>query len=260
MTNRLFAQGLALASVATLVAIAGCDMANLPGSTKPSSAPSSSPSSAPSATPAPLNTIYGKANFGGGDTGAEVSLFLKFFNGTSFVKQNQTTLSDTKGNYSFADLTLASGKYQVCYDDGGQEVTASDVNTVGVLVGESFQYTAGTPASKSFDLKWEFSPTVAPNATFTKGGTFSWANNSYFPGAEYQLAVADASKSIKFSSAWATSTSRTWNGKAGSETDSPAGSVMAGQAYYQIKFRKAGTAYGGEGYYGQTKWVPITIN
>lgn len=80
------------------------------------------------------------------------------------------------------------------------------------------------------------------------------------PRGRYQLAVADASKSIKFSSAWATATSRTWNGKAGSETDSPAGSVMAGPAYYQIKFRKAGTAYGGEGYYGQTKWVPITIN
>ncbi len=191
-----------------------------------------------------------------------VALFLKFYNGSAFIKPGIITSSDAAGSYAFTSSTLVSGMYQVCYDDGGQEVTSSDVNTVGVLVGESFSYTAGTAIEKNFDLKWEFRPTVAPNATFTTGGTFSWSNNANFPGAEYQLAVADAGKSVRFSSAWSSSTSRSWNGRMGTETDTPAGASMSGQAYYQVKFRKAGTVYGsqGQGFYGQTKWVPITIN
>ncbi|MNY74611.1 hypothetical protein D3C86_2136780 [compost metagenome] len=78
--------------------------------------------------------------------------------------------------------------------------------------------------------------------------------------AEYQLLVADNDKKAVWSSTWVKTTSFNWNGKRGSEIATPTTNYTGvGRHFYQIKFRKANTSYGKEGYYGQTKWVPFFV-
>lgn len=203
------------------------------------------------------STVSGRVTFGGGNPGQALTIGLKKFDGSTYQKLATTTRTDNQGNYAFSDPTLSGGRYQAMYDDGGQEVTDATVNTVGAYVTEAKE----SPATQNFDVKWEFAPSITPNSTFTVGtSTFGFAANPNAPGAEYQIAVADANKSVKWSSAWASTTSFGWNGKEGSETNSPTGvDRAAGKHYYQVKFRKAGTSFGGAGFYGQTKWVPFTL-
>ncbi|MBO9539403.1 hypothetical protein J7643_02285 [bacterium] len=230
--------GIAVTGAAVIGTLAGC------------------PTGVPSVTPG-SQIVSGRVTFGGGNPGQDLTIGLKKFDGSAYQKLSQTTKTDTSGNYAFTDTSLTSGKYQAFYDDGGQEVTDATVNTVGVYVSEA----KDSPATINFDVQWAFSPSVTPNAVFTVGtSTFGFAANTHAPGAEYQVAVADANKSVKWSSAWANTTSFSWNGKEGSETNTPTGADRpTGKHYYQIKFRKAGTTFGGAGFYGQTKWVPFTL-
>ncbi|HEY9898289.1 MAG TPA: hypothetical protein V6D00_03825 [Pantanalinema sp.] len=231
--------GIALAGAIGTSALAGCPTTTVPGITPGS------------------QIVSGRITFGAADPGQELTVGLKKFDGSAYQKLTQTTKTSNAGNYAFTDTTLSSGKYQAFYDDGGQEVTDATVNTVGAYVSEA----KDSPATINFDVKWAFSPSIAPNSTFTAGtSTFGFAANSNASGAEYQVAVADGNKSVKWSSAWASTTSFSWNGKEGSETNTPTGADRAaGKHYYQIKFRKAGTTFGGAGFYGQTKWVPFTL-
>lgn len=230
----------AAAGMLAVAAIAGCPTTTVPGITPGSSIAS------------------GRVTFGAADPGQELTIGLKKFDGSTYQKLTQTTKTDTKGNYAFTDSALTSGKYQALYDDGGQEVTDATVNTVGAYVSE----VKDSPATINFDVKWAFSPTITPNSTPTIGtSTFGFAVNDNAPDAEYQVAVANSGKSVQWSSAWAKTTSFSWNGKAGSETNSPTGADQAnGKYFYQIKFRKPGTTFGGAGFYGQTKWVPFNIS
>lgn len=235
--------GRAIAAAVSVTALAGCPTMIPPG-TVPGAAP-----------------ISGRITFNGGNPGQALTLGLKKFDGSAWQKLSRTTTTDNSGNYSFTGTDITAGRYQVFYDDQGTTVTDPTVNTVGIYNSQGADVTSGASASIGFDVGWTFSPSIAPNATFTVGtSTFGFAANTNAPGAEYQVAVGDANKSVRWSSAWATTTSFSWNGKEGSETNAPTGADRpAGAHFYLIKFRKAGTAFGGDGFYGQTKWVPFTL-
>lgn len=236
-------RGIALMALTAVSLAPGCG--NLPGATTPPAGG--------------VPSIGGRITFKGGNPGQALALSLKKFDGSAWQRQSNTTTTDINGNYTFNSLN--NGRYQVFYDDQGQVVTDPQVNTVGVYVSTGVDVASGSTATSNFDVSWPFNPSIAPNAAFTVGtSTFGFAANGNAPGAEYQVLVGDSNKSAVWSSAWASTTSFGWNGNRGTETNSPTGAKEgSGTHFYQVKFRKAGTVYGGDGYYGQTKWVPFTL-
>lgn len=245
--------GMAFAGTLAVVALAGC----------PNVLPAATNSASPSPSASAL--LSGRITFGSADPGDALKLGLKKFNGSTYDKLSVTTTTDTKGNYAFTDSTLTAGKYQVFYDDGGQVMGTADVNTVGAYVSAAVEASSSATQSVNFDVKWLISPTITPGAAYQVGtSSFGWAANTNAPNAEYQVLVADAASSSVFSSAFKTRTSLDWNGKKSSandtDKDAPTGATVAsGQYYYQIKFQKGGTTYLGDGFYGQTKWIPFHI-
>lgn len=214
----------------------------------------------PTATPAQLEGVVTHL---GQAPGTALTLGLKRYDGALFQRVGTTVQTETSGQFRFRGL--AAGRYQVLYDDQGELVNRADVNTVGAYVDAEVQVVelaAGQTASSSFDVGWNLSPTIKPEDAFRPGSAdrFSFGAKYGAPTVEYQLLVADASKSAVWSSAWAMSTSFAWNGQRGSEVAVPTTSYLGlGVHYYQVKFRKAGTSFGGAGGYGQTKWIPFQL-
>lgn len=231
----------------SLAVLAGCG--SLPGATGPGTSPDAS--------------LTGRVTHLGKAPNQEVPLGLKRFDGSTYQKLALTTRSNRQGDYSFTALT--PGKYQVFYDDQGEVVESADVNTVGAYVDAAVQVVEvgfGTPPHVSFDVGWDLAPTIKPNGTFrpSSADRFSFSSKYGASGVEYQILVANANKSSIWSSAWTASSSFAWNGNQGSQTNSPTGAYSGtGTHYYQVKFRKPGTTFGGEGAYGQTKWIPFSL-
>lgn len=243
----MFRKASVLVAATFAMTLLGCGQ--LPGTTTPPSAQDAQ--------------IRGRVTHLGKDPGAALSLALKRYDGATYQKIGTSTKSDNQGNYAFSALT--PGKYQVFYDDGGEVVTAADVNTVGAYVDASVQVVevgAGASATSNFDVGWDLSPTIKPADTYRIGGAdrFSFSSKYGTSGIEYQILVADSAKSSVWSSAWASTTSFSWNGNRGDTTASPTTSYGGtGDHFYQVKFRKSGTVFGKEGYYGQTKWIPFKV-
>ncbi|HEY9900711.1 MAG TPA: hypothetical protein V6D00_16145 [Pantanalinema sp.] len=243
----MFKKASALVLTVSALGLVGCGA--LPGTTTP-----------PSAKDAQIN---GRVTHLGKDPGQELTLSLKRFDGSSFQRLGTSTRSDRQGQYAFSGLS--AGKYQVFYDDQGEVVDAADVNTVGAYVDASVQVVeigANGSATSNFDVGWQLSPTIKPNDALRVGGSdrFSFSSKYGDSDAEYQVLVADGAKRSVWSSAWTKSTSFAWNGNGGSETNSPTQAYAGtGAHFYQVKFRKAATTFGGDGYYGQTKWIPFSV-
>ena len=237
---------LPLVATLSIIAMAGCT--SLPGST-------TTPTPAPSATTYQLS---GRITFQNGDPGQALSLGLKVYDGAKWQKETATYSTDASGDYGINGLT--PGWYQVFYDDGGQVVQTSAVNTTGMYNSASASVTTTGNATINFDVGWSFSPTIAPNANFQVGtSSFGWAANPNTPDAQYQVLICDdAASTSVWSSPWAATTTASWNG-VGNSGSYNGTTVPAGKYYYLIKFQKTGTSFGGDGYYGQTKWVPFNI-
>ncbi|MNK45295.1 hypothetical protein D3C87_640530 [compost metagenome] len=246
----MFKRTSVLALTLAMTALAGCG--DLPGSMTPGTGTGSNVS------------LLGRVTHLGQAPGQELSLGLKRFDGANFQKIGVTTRSTRQGDYQFQSLD--SGKYQVFYDDQGEVVDSADVNTVGAYVDAAVQVVEigmGAAPNVSFDVGWDLSPTIKPNATFRANASdrFSFSSKYGDTGVEYQILVADSGKSSVWSSAWTQSTSFSWNGNRGSETNAPTSAYTGtGSHYYQVKFRTPGTKFGGEGSYGQTKWIPFSLS
>ncbi|HEY9854376.1 MAG TPA: hypothetical protein V6D05_01475 [Stenomitos sp.] len=243
----MFRKASAIVAAAFAVSLVGCGQ--LPGTTTPPTAQDAQ--------------IRGRVTHLGKDPGQALTLALKRFDGSVYQKIGTSTKSDNAGNYGFSSLT--PGKYQVFYDDGGEIVTAADVNTVGAYVDASVQVVdvgSGASATSNFDVGWDLSPTIKPNDTYRVGSAdrFSFSSKYGVSNLEYQILVADSNRSSVWSSAWGSTTSFAWNGNRGDTTNSPSTTYGGtGSHYYQVKFRKIGTVFGKDGYYGQTKWIPFTL-
>jgi hypothetical protein len=263
--NRLFAQGLALASVASLVAIAGCDMANLPGSTKPSASPSSQPSVSPTNSPVQsASALQGRLTFAlnpnsNPDVSLKVGLKQKLAGGTAFSKIPTTADTDTSGNFAFNGLPDAD--YQLVYDDEGK-VAAASFNTTGVAVSDPVSVSASQSAipQKSMELSWDFSNAAPqPNASITRSAstTFSFPVKPGLGGnADYVVTL------------YPTTDTSSGALQSGSAYDKGSGTVsinmdltglQSGQRYFVVKYFKADGVFGGANFYGQTKPIPITL-
>ncbi|MNT57270.1 hypothetical protein D3C72_1946300 [compost metagenome] len=138
------------------------------------------------------------------------------------------------------------------------------MNTIDVYVSEpATASAAATDPMVSMDLQWNvgMSPDYAATIAVTDASTVSFTFNKIQNlDAEYQVTAYDSQKSAKWSSAWTTGTSINWNGKQGTNTNSPTGALMAaGQGYYNIKFRKKGGEYNGANFYGETQFIPVTF-
>lgn len=237
----------AIALTLTAAALAGCG--NLPGTTTPGGATDAS--------------ITGRVTHLGMAPGQALNLSLKRFDGAVYQKIGTSTKTTNNGDFDFR--ALPSGKYQVFYDDQGEVVMDRDVNTVGAYVDAAVQVVelaAGSTPLVNFDVGWSLSPTIGPNGSYRVGSAdrFSFSTKYGDESAEYQILVADSARSAVWSSAWGKTTSFAWNGNRGSETNSPSLSYGgSGDHFYQVKFRSPGTKFGGEGSYGQTKWIPFKV-
>jgi hypothetical protein len=174
-----------------------------------------------------------------------LSLHLKRLEGGNYVPVDTSEYSYRIGYGSESSTTyfaaLATGQYQVT---------------------RSIAIAAGDPTPLTFDVGWEVNPGIKANALFTSGqSAFTFAPKHDAENAEYQILVADYNKQSIWSSTWSGVRSIAWNGMRGDSTDEPTTPYAgAGLHYYQIKFREAGSTFGGSGYYGSTGWIPFYLS
>lgn len=211
--------------------------------------------------------LAGMVTRNGAPSDMPLPLGLKRWDGSGYVPVDGGMTGDGRGSYMFFGLT--PGQYQVVYDatKGYQDSTlAALVVSAPVQVGEIAQAPFG------LDAAWDLQASVGgPNGIhdFKPGDAFGFAPKASAPDAEYQVMVASASYSPAggppvyqpvWSSGWGPAGSVAWNGKMGPEVNDPAGpDAENGEYAYLVRFRKQGTVYGGEGYYGQSHWLPFHL-
>ncbi|MBO9541757.1 hypothetical protein J7643_14300 [bacterium] len=192
-------------------------------------------------------------------------LGLKRWDGEAFVPAEAGTARDEKGNTLFFGVT--PGRYQVVYD---ASTGFMDPSLAARVVSAPVQVSDMGQASFGLDVGWELRPSIGPTAKreFVPGfDAFAFAPKSGAPDAEYQVVVASASYTEGrptyqpvWSSAWGPAGSVAWNGKAGEEVSDPVGvDAPTGDYAYHVRFRKQGTAFGGEGSYGQSHWQSFRL-
>lgn len=178
------------------------------------------------------------------------------------------TTAQTNANGEFAFQSLAEGTYQPYWDDQGEITSDPGVNTAGIAVPDAVQVkSGGTAPNVNFDVAWPVNPNPTVNGSVALPYSFSWAPKPNLPGsAQYQVLVKQYNAGNKtvggdvWSSAWNSGNSVSWNGNAGTETNSPSGTkASAGDYVYQVKYRKSGGTYGGGNFFGQTKWIPFKV-
>ncbi|MBM3275835.1 MAG: hypothetical protein FJZ00_11825, partial [Candidatus Sericytochromatia bacterium] len=105
---------------ALAVAVAGCPLVNIPGTT-PTFA--GFPSTA---------SLTGRFTFGGSNPPQTLEAQYKEPGGARSTEKAKT---DGQGYFSFSRATDAK-EYQVIWDDGGQDASDDKVNTIGVYVSD----------------------------------------------------------------------------------------------------------------------------
>jgi hypothetical protein len=229
-------------AVTGVLAIAGCPLVNIPGTT-PTFA--GFPSTA---------ALTGRFTFGGNSPPQALEAGYKEPGGS---RSTEKATSDGQGYFSFAGAT--DGKeYQVIWDDQGQEASDDKVNTIGVYVSDAV--TAKKPPASTtnpqvqLDLKWEpltgsdASPKPAASVTKSASTKFTFATITNL-GATYQISLFNSTKGAVTPTASGTTSPLTVD----------TSSLAAGDYYYQIKFFKTGGTFGGKNFYGSTKYVKIKL-
>lgn len=216
-------------------------------------APTPTPSAAP--TPSPyVGRLAGRLTFQAGNPGQSLQVGLKYRpNGqTPFSKITKTATSTDSGEFTFTDL--ATGDYQVMWDDGGV-VAAAPFNTTGIAVSDpvALDDIQSSQATAGMELAWDFfSASPQPNATLqSRTVTFSWPAKTGVASPVYQVVIfQNAGDSALQSSTPTTGTTVNLT---------LSNSVAAGTRYYIVKYWKDGGTFGGSNYYGQTKPMPIIV-
>lgn len=245
--------GALVAATAAISVLAGCPMGT----------PNVTPTAAPTFEFDAASLLTGKVTYDGGKVEYADPNYTQQVEVKEAGATNRLTVKAPlqEGMYfQFKDLT-AGKAYQAIIDYTGAEPTkAEDVNAIRLYV--SAPATASTTATDpmlSFDLEWVLNPSPGFNATSSVPVAFSFSAIQNLE-AEYQVRVATTANSTVWSSAWGTGTSVSWNGKEGTETNTPGGTAAAAGKYkYQVKFRKKGGTYGGANVYGETQLIPFNL-
>jgi len=263
LTHRKFAQGLALVGVASLVAIAGCDVTKLPVGTSPSAAPTVSPSAGASTLPS-ASSLQGRLTFAlnaNSNPGMVLTVGLKHkpTGGSSFSKISKTAATDDSGNFALSGLD--NGDYQLVYDDEGK-VAAGTFNTTGVAVSDPVSVSASQSAipQKSLELSWDFTSAVpAPSSNLTRASASSFtfpAKPGLEASADYTVTVFQSSDT----SSGAIVSETVENKSSGDITVSlNTSAVPTGDRYFVVKYFKHGGGFGAANFYGQTKPIPVKV-
>ena len=188
--------------------------------------------------------------------GSSLIVGLNQFEGDTWKYLDSATRStDAAGSFAFEGLT--AGTYQVVWKGPETDLVDAAVDPLALYVSKDLVLPETNEATLSFDVGWAFNPSIKPDGVFMQGETFDFTPLGHVPDAEYQIIVADPNKQLLWSSAWGSATSFNWSGRTGTETNSPGGPTLQdfSMCHYMIKFRKAGATFGGNGPYGQTKWV-----
>jgi hypothetical protein len=166
--------------------------------------------------------------------------------------------------FQFISGVTADKAYQAISDYSGPAATdKTSLNMIRLMV--SSPATASTSATRpqvKMDLKWDINPSTGFDTKVTSYPVTFTHNALTLTGKEfqYQIQVVDSANSTVWGSAWSTSVSRSWNGKRGTETDTPTGAEVADGTYgYRIKFREMNGTYGGANIYGESQLIPLTI-
>lgn len=194
-------------------------------------------------------------------------LALKRWDGERYVPAKAGTMRDEHGAIQF--FGLEPGPHQLVYD---AQMGYQDPSLAALVVSAPVQVGEAGPAPFGLDVGWDLRPSVGgpnENHNFRPGvDAFGFGPKAGAPDAEYQVVVASASYSQDhppvyqpvWSSAWGPADSVAWNGKAGQEVDEPSGDDAGDGDYaYLVRFRKQGTTFGGEGYYGQSHWLSFRL-
>ncbi len=223
-----------------VVALAGCPLTGLPGSSTPTPGPT-----------APPNSLVGRFTFQGSAPPSTLTAqYNPVTNGTRGSRASVTASTDSEGNFYFNPIT--AGQYQIIWDDGGQAMTSTSDNTMGLYV--SAPVTApnnGTPAV--MDLYWLPSVSPAPNSTLTAGSnTFKFNSVPNLP-VYYEVSIFNSSKSAVSSVPVATAST--------SPITVDLSTLIPGSYYYEIKFFANGAPADMTmaNMFGSTKYVPFKI-
>ncbi len=167
-------------------------------------------------------------------------------------------------NQYFQYVGLTESKpYQVVWDYQGQPpASAAAINTIRLFVSDPITASAvAVDPMVAMDIMWETK--ASPNygayihPTTDNPVSFSFSKVPHLD-AEYQVDVFDVNGARQWSSAWLTSSSVSWNGRKGTETNTPTGAEISPGSYsYSIKFRKVGGTFGGANYYGESFRIPL---
>lgn len=247
-----------VAGTAAMAVLAGC--------------PVGTPNVTPSVEPFKFDTtsnLTGKVTYDGGkveyaDESYTQKVGIKPAGGAS----TGVTANIEEGMYfQFKNLTPGSA-YQAIIDYKGAEPTkAEDINAIRLYVSAPATASATVDATTpmlNFDLEWVLNPTPAFDATVaTFPMTFKFDGIQNFQG-KYQILVSRENGSAFWSSAWNTGTTLEWNGRAGTETNSPTtGALITSETNknftYMIKFTDTNGTYGGPNVYGETQKIRFKV-
>ena len=249
--NLKFAAAL-VAGTAAVTMLAGCPV---PGTTPDTGTPF---------TFASDSMLTGKVTYDGGAVAYQDSAYTqKVEVKEAGAASRLPAKADIEQGMYFQYKNLTEGKaYQAIIDYTGTAPTkAADINAMRLYV--SAPATASAAAADpmlTFDLEWVLNPTPAYNAevtTFPMTFKFDGIQNL---DAKYQVLVNRADGTAFWSSAWGTVKEISWNGKAGTETNSPGGAnITDGDYKYIVKFTKADGTYGGANVFGETQAIPFKV-
>lgn len=166
---------------------------------------------------------------------------------------------DDLGYFHFLDeptFKLDPGQYQIVWDSGGIEIVDRDVNVVGLLVSDSLTSPPAERKTPQFevDLFWQPNPVPGPSETLKNQFSFAPYSSTGIGPIEYFATVLDSRKGAVVDTATVSGSPIAWGGK-----DNSGNAVAAGDYFYQLKFQRAGTVWGGKDLHGATKPIRIKI-
>ncbi len=251
-----------LAGAGMVVALVGCPLTGLPGSSTPTPTPF---------TAFPAGTLLdGMFTFQGKSPTQTLNVDAKVPGSSGRLGQTQTNSDGDFFWTSFTNAPSPASPLQIVWDDsenGAGNTQAADQNTMALWVSDPLTSppAALTTPQVTQDLYWvaNAQPANATQATVNSGLiTFSFTPNTNLSNVQYQVSVfkSASSNTACWSSKLAPNTSVQWDQTCGGSTTTGGGTAIGQSSFaWQIKFVENGGSFGGSNAYGSTKFISNTF-
>jgi hypothetical protein len=171
------------------------------------------------------------------------------------LEAQEAATSDADGFFYF--LTPGTGSFQVIWDDGGDIVRDTGINTMGYYVsGPLPALEAAADRTKpqiTMDLYWEPALKPAPGGKFD--GKFGFEKIPDLASVSYFVTIFNVAKEALVDTATASGGPIAWDRK-----DRKSEALPAGKYLYKVKFVEAGEIWGGFSFFGSTKFVEFRLD